>query len=222
MKKQCALGLVLLLSLAGCGGWRKKKAEESRSSRTEVFSEVDIPVANEEVMRSFFDEDVQEFAYVEEPTMDETTQAIDVMQAYDEQMSWEKVVAQQDNFAPIYFDFDSDAIKADQEKSLADAISLIKKKIDGYENSGSVSPMTVVVEGHSDHAAGSPTYNFALSERRANKLKNRLVAAGVPEEYVKIVGRGQEIPAIVDGKPVSGDRAEQWANRRDEIRIIFA
>ncbi|MCL5875189.1 MAG: OmpA family protein [Candidatus Dependentiae bacterium] len=221
MKKQCVLGLILLLSFAGCGGWKKKKSEETRSSKTEVFSEVDIPVASEEVMRSFFDEDVKEFAYVEEPTLDESAQAIDVTQAYDEQLSWDKV-AQHDNFTPIYFDFDSDSIKADQEKTLADAIDLIKKKIEKYEHSGSVSPMTVVVEGHSDHAAGAPIYNFALSERRANKLKNRLVAAGIPQEYIKVVGRGQEIPAIVDGKPVSGDRYEQWANRRDEIRIIFA
>jgi len=218
MKKQYALGLVLLLSVAGCGSWRKKKSEEAKSTKTEVFSEVDIPVAGDDVMRSFFDEDVNEFTYIEEPV---SAQAIDIAQVDDSRLSWEEVAAQQD-FKTIYFDFDSDRVRADQEASLAYDIELIKQKIDKHEQNGSIAPMTVVVEGHADNAAGSPTYNFALSERRAKQLKNRLIAAGVPQEYIKVVGRGQEIPAIVDGRPVSGNRQEQWPNRRDEIRIIYA
>ncbi len=220
MKKQCALGLVLLLSIAGCGGSKKKKSEEAKSTKTEVFSEVDIPVAGDEVMRSFFDDEVNEFAYIdEEPT---SAQAIDIAQAYDNaSLSWEEVAIQQD-FKTIYFDFDSDHIRADQETSFAHNAELIKKKIGDHEQKGSAAPMTVVVEGHADNAAGSPTYNFALSERRAKQLKNRLIASGIPQEYIKIVGRGQEIPAIIDGRPVMGDRQEQWPNRRDEIRIIYA
>lgn len=224
MKKQFALGLVLLLSISGCG-WRKKKHNnnEEVKSKTEFFSEVDIPVAGDAI-QSFFDEDVNEFAYVEESKMDESAQAIDIAQAYDDAhgLTWEEVAIQQDLFKTIYFDFDSDRIKSDQEEALAHDIELIKQKIATHEQKSHMGPMTIVVEGHSDDAAGTPAYNFALSERRAKKVKDRMVAAGIPQEYIKIVGRGQEIPAIVDGKRVDGDRYAQWPNRRDEIRIIYA
>jgi len=53
-------------------------------------------------------------------------------------------------------------------------------------------------------------------------LQDRLVAAGVARNSVKIVGRGQEVPAVVSGKIVTGSRDQQALNRRDEIRVIVA
>ena len=54
---------------------------------------------------------------------------------------------------------------------------------------------TIVIEGHSCHSAGSKTYNMVLSERRAKAVSDRLVAAGIPADKIKIVSRGQECPA---------------------------
>ena len=78
----------------------------------------------------------------------------------------------------------------------------------------------MVIEGHSCHSAGSAVYNLALSEKRAKALADRLVAGGVPSQNIKVVGRGQEVPAVVEGKAVTGDRKEQAPNRRDEVRVI--
>lgn len=202
-----AFALILLVSIAGCGG-RKKAQTQTKTPQKEVFSEVDIPVAGDSV-RSFFDEDVQEFTYAPDQ--------IDLIDSSD--LTWQELSSQAQEFKTVYFDFDSDRIRADQEQSLAYDIELVKKKI---QNRNDEQPITIVIEGHSCHSAGSSVYNLALSERRAKQLKDRFVAAGVAPENIKIVGRGQEIPAIVNGRPVEGDRQAQWPNRRDEIRIIYA
>ena len=217
MNNKLTFALVLLLSISACG--KKNKIEESKpkAASKEVFSSVDIPLAGEGIS-SFFDEDVNEFAYTD---LIDSTQAIDVTQIYDSpDLAWNEI--SEGSFKTVYFDFDSDRIRQDQEDTLAYDIDLMKKKLTEYEANSMATPMTVVIEGHSCHAAGSSIYNLALSERRAKQLKDRLLAAGIPQDIIKIVGRGQEIPAIIDGKPVDGNREEQWPNRRDEIRIIYA
>ena len=72
------------------------------------------------------------------------------------------------------------------------------------------------------NSAGSPAYNLAISELRARSLSNYFVQVGVPEDALKIVGRGHEVLAVVDGQKVAGGRKDQWANRRTEIRLIYA
>ncbi len=64
------------------------------------------------------------------------------------------------------------------------------------------------------------SYNRILSEKRAKALKDQAVAAGVPASKIKIVGRGFDAPEIVNGKPVTGDKDQQWLNRRDEIQVV--
>jgi len=63
---------------------------------------------------------------------------------------------------------------------------------------------TVIIEGHACHSAGSAIYNLALSENAAKVLADRLVDAGISRGQIKIVGRGNQFPAIKDGKPVTG------------------
>lgn len=216
MKNKLIFTLVLLLSISACG--KKKKMEEPKSTtapKEEVFSSVDIPVAG---VTSFFDGDIAEF---DDANLIDSTQAIDVAQIYDSpDLAWSELA--EGTFKTVYFDFDSDRIRADQDENLAYNVDLIKKKINDRNNNRTASPMTIVIEGHSCHSAGSSVYNLALSERRAKQLKDQLLAAGIPQDLIKIVGRGQEIPAIINGRPVDGDRQAQWPNRRDEIRIIYA
>ena len=76
---------------------------------------------------------------------------------------------------------------------------------------------TIVVEGHAS-PEGSSAYNLALSEKRAKALRDRLVAAGVPANLIKIVGRGKEMPVLAN----NSDRQANWVNRRDEIRLIYS
>ena len=215
MKTKAFFTLVLLLSVAGCGS--RKKLEQVPVQK-EVLTEVDVQASRDQV-RNFFDEDVADFTFDDQTSVD-TEQATLSEQLFDES-DW-KEVAQEEIFKTVYFDFDSDRIRPDQEEVLEHDISLAMERIRKHEESGNKSPITIVVEGHSCHSAGSSVYNLALSERRAKKLKDRMVMAGIPQEYIKIVGRGKEIPAVVDGSPVHGDRAAQWPNRRDEIRVIHA
>jgi outer membrane protein OmpA-like peptidoglycan-associated protein len=45
---------------------------------------------------------------------------------------------------------------------------------------------------------------------------------GVPAANMKIVGRGNEVSAVINGKAVTGSREEQWQNRRDELHIVLS
>ena len=65
----------------------------------------------------------------------------------------------------------------------------------------------VTVEGHADERAWGP-YNDQLSERRAEAVRDALVARGVPAGRLSVVGRGEKEPA--------DDRhnADAWAKNR--------
>lgn len=52
----------------------------------------------------------------------------------------------------------------------------------------------VTIEGHADER-GTPEYNIALGERRANAVKMYLQGKGVADEQISIVSYGKEKPA---------------------------
>ena len=52
---------------------------------------------------------------------------------------------------------------------------------------------TVTIEGHCDER-GTREYNLALGERRANSVKNYLVALGVNANRVQTISYGKERP----------------------------
>lgn len=54
----------------------------------------------------------------------------------------------------------------------------------------------VVVEGFTDER-GTPEYNIALGERRANAVSKYLQAMGVPSSQISIVSYGEEKPAVL-------------------------
>ncbi len=54
----------------------------------------------------------------------------------------------------------------------------------------------VTVEGHADER-GTPEYNIALGERRANAAKMYLQGKGVNGEQISIVSYGKEKPAVL-------------------------
>lgn len=230
MKKGCALLLVMLLSVAGCG--KKKKCAENCVSTTDKETTVSMPVSQEpKELQSVFDDDIAEFALVDETQADANAPkaesvAKDQEKAVDEDMnnefSWiDDENQHEQDLKTVYFDFDKYAIKQDQEAVVDHNVDILKKTLVEADNSGK--KVTVVIEGHACHSAGSASYNLALSEKRAKVLKDRLVQAGIPNDKIKIVGRGQECPVIgKDGKAVTGTREQQWPNRRDDINILNA
>ena len=68
--------------------------------------------------------------------------------------------------------------------------------------------VNVIVEGHCDER-GTREYNIALGDRRANAVKNYLVAMGVSASRIRTVSYGKE-------RPQGTDNAQ---NRRGYTRV---
>ncbi|MCR3755726.1 MAG: peptidoglycan-associated outer membrane lipoprotein Pal [Sodalis sp. Psp] len=66
----------------------------------------------------------------------------------------------------------------------------------------------VIVEGHADER-GTPEYNIALGERRANSVKMYLQSKGAAAYQIAIVSYGKEKPAVL-----GHDEAAYAKNRR--------
>lgn len=75
------------------------------------------------------------------------------------------------------------------------------------------SSLNLTIEGHADER-GTREYNLALSERRANSVKNYLVALGVDPRRITTVGFGKERPTV------PGANETAWAqNRRGVTKV---
>jgi peptidoglycan-associated lipoprotein len=104
----------------------------------------------------------------------------------------------------IYFDFDKSNIRPDQRDEI-DA---------NYEYLKANPTVNILVEGHCDET-GTVEYNFALGERRANSIKEYLVAVGIEPRRIATVSKGEMEPAVM-GK----DGASLALNRR--VIFMFA
>ena len=58
----------------------------------------------------------------------------------------------------------------------------------------------IVIEGHADER-GTREYNIALSERRANAVREFLVAQGISASRIRTIGYGKERPVEVCPEP---------------------
>ena len=102
-----------------------------------------------------------------------------------------------DGFEIVYFDFDRSDIKPEFEA----AISTNAEKL--MANPG----QSVVIEGHADER-GTNEYNLALGERRAQAVRDALIAAGVSDSQLTTVSYGEEKPVAM------GSDEESWAQNR--------
>lgn len=225
MKKGTILLLALLIAVPGC---RKKGATTTKKKPSDVHSQVDMPVAGgnefevaDESVRSFFEDgdladidDMDEFVAL---APQDAGMAVDA-QHDKHDFAW--VQENDANVAPVYFDFDKFAVRADQVPTVEKDIAYAQKTL-AAESVDGAQPV-VVIEGHACHSAGSDVYNLALSEKRAKVVADRFVGAGVSRENIKVVGRGNHVPAVINGKEVTGDRAQQAPNRRVEVHTIYS
>jgi OOP family OmpA-OmpF porin len=101
------------------------------------------------------------------------------------------------------FDFDKSYIRDDAraviDQVLADAAAQ------------GISSVNISATGHADRS-GSVDYNIALSMRRADSVREALIAGGVPADAITVAGRGESENAVP-----TEDGVREQANRRVEI-----
>jgi peptidoglycan-associated lipoprotein len=97
----------------------------------------------------------------------------------------------------VYFAFDSSALDDDARR-------VLNRKAD-YLNANAGA--NVLIEGHCDER-GTPEYNLALGERRAQSAKDYLVNMGIDAARLSTVSYGEERPIDM------GSGEEAWAKNR--------
>lgn len=111
--------------------------------------------------------------------------------------------AMQPNTYLVLFDFDKSNIREDAQvvinQVLADAAAQ------------GISSVNISATGHADRS-GSVDYNLALSMRRADAVREALIAGGVPADAITVAGRGESENAVP-----TEDGVKEQANRRVEI-----
>ncbi len=103
----------------------------------------------------------------------------------------------------IFFDSGKSTLKSGAKKTL----DRIAQQLTGD------SAIKVVVEGHTD-STGSAEKNMALSEKRAQAVRDYLVSKGVPDAQITSAGKGESEP-LATNKTVAG----RQQNRRVELVI---
>ncbi len=87
----------------------------------------------------------------------------------------------------IYFEFDSSTLSDQARSQLQQNAEWLRANSD----------RRITIEGHTDEV-GTPEYNLALGERRAQSTKQYLVQLGIDESRIEIVTFGEERPASQD------------------------
>jgi len=103
----------------------------------------------------------------------------------------------------VHFPFASQRVYRKERAALASNVQWLR------ENPEAV----VILEGHCDER-GTPEYNLALGERRAQSAKDYLVNLGIAASRLSTVSYGEEKPLDM------GNNEEAWAkNRRAQFVI---
>lgn len=99
-----------------------------------------------------------------------------------------------------YFGFDVDTLSAEASETVKDIASVLSD-VEGQ----------IIIEGHADET-GPIGYNQALSTRRANAVRDQLVAEGIDASRTVVRGFGETRPAVSNA--TAEGRAQ---NRRVEV-----
>jgi peptidoglycan-associated lipoprotein len=103
----------------------------------------------------------------------------------------------------VFFAFDRSDIDAEGRETLEKQAEWLKR----YPN------VDVRIEGHCDER-GTREYNLALGERRANAVKNVLIAEGISPSRISTISYGKDRPIVI------GSNEEAWAQNRVAITTV--
>lgn len=205
--------IALLMVLPGClfkqDGVEIKDAKKSKKVAL-VDKAAGIPLSGKDEGK-FYDKEVEAFvledADGEEGLKFDVNREMQLARADmdNESKHWKEDAGfDQAAFEPIFFDFDKEDIRQDQETALA---------FDVQEAQKAAQEGAVVVAGHSDSHFISETYNIAKSEKRARSVAHKLEDAGVAKDKIKVIGYGDR-QKLVD---VAG---KEEKNRRVELKKV--
>jgi len=107
-------------------------------------------------------------------------------------------------FHPIYFDHDKAILKPEYNTYLKEMVKIVNSHTD----------LRIKIIGHTN-SIGTDAYNIALSERRANAVKNYLLSLGLRPDQVVIEYRGERDPAVSNATPQG-----KKLNRRVDFEFI--
>lgn len=103
----------------------------------------------------------------------------------------------------VFFAFDRSDLSAEARATLERQAAWLQQ----YPN------RRIVVEGHADER-GTREYNLGLGERRANSVRQYLVALGIDAGRLTTVSYGKERPAVL------GSNEAAWAQNRRGVSVV--
>jgi len=103
----------------------------------------------------------------------------------------------------VFFDYDSVVLNAEATSILDGQAAWLKQYPD----------VVITIEGHADER-GTREYNLALGDRRANAVRNYLMALGIDQERILTISYGEERPAD------PGDHEAAWAQNRRAVTTV--
>lgn len=216
--------LVLALLMVGCGKKNdSKKNKEMAFGDTESSYTLAESIIDDNEIENFFDDEdaIEEFAFADdfedEDLIDFDQEELDDSLFVENELeedsfvAWDEEEIKELNFKTVQFDINKNGIKDDQEDFLKENIQTAKIAIEEGK--------TVVVQGHACQL-GSPSFNMPLSQRRADAIKLEMVKNGLPEDKIKTIGYGQEVPLVWTDTTDKQELVKELApNRRVEITV---
>ena len=103
----------------------------------------------------------------------------------------------------VFFDYDHSDISPEGQRVLEHQAEWLRRYPD----------VSVTIEGHTDER-GTREYNLSLGERRAEAVKNVLVALGIPAARISTISYGKERPEV----PHSDERS--YAENRRAVTVV--
>ena len=111
----------------------------------------------------------------------------------------------------VLFDFDKAVLRPEGKAAIDSQVVGSLSRIQKLE--------VVLVTGHADRL-GTEAYNQKLSERRADAVRDYLVAKGVPKEKIETLGVGEKQPVVqCDQKALKALIECLQPNRRVEVQV---
>ena len=211
LNRLALLAAVMVIFVAGCG----KKDKKGAGDHKKVASNA-IPTLKEETENLFDDRDVSELAFVDDELTEGKSKST-ALASNGLEVDRSEIAAQDADHAAAYafkvvqFSFNKNDIRADQRGVVGEDVELARNVVkDGKD---------VIVEGHTCQI-GSAGYNLALSQRRAESVKEAMVSNGVPAESIKTIGLGYERPLVwSDARDRQAMIKELSPNRRAELLV---